>query len=262
LVDEAVLECPAINLALAQHPVLFRPLVTRFLNADFTLYDRFQAFAHDLAFTATRIHRSFPDFLLETLTQRLWSDNGYSIEMALNIGSPQEGLWRIDLKDRGGHCVFFASFSVLPGPAMYIGAIQGGGACSANDPRVAVRAATKHFEGLRPHYLLLQVLQCIASAWRVRSIVGVSDRHQISVRPTHSPCAPRTFSYDSYFAESGAERNECGNWRVPLSHPERAIESIPSRKRSMYRRRQLQVQGLEWQILSLLGTPVFGGSKS
>lgn len=247
-VDDAVARCPAIGVALKKHPVLFRPLVSRFLNANFTLKDRFHAFAHDLSFTANRIHRSSPEVLLESSKGLLWSECGFVIEMALNVTSPQEGLWRIDLKDSCGRCVFFVSFSVLPGPAMFIGAIQGGSACAGSDPRLAVRAATKYFAGLRPQCLLLQVLRCIASAWRVRSIVGVSDRNQVTLRSKRSRRTMIAFSYDAYFVQSGAQRSPCGNWQVPLGCAERTVESIPSRKRSMYRRRQILIQQLEHQI--------------
>ncbi|MDE2218966.1 MAG: DUF535 family protein [Gammaproteobacteria bacterium] len=252
LVDAAVGECPAISVALKRHPVIFRPLVTRFLTADSTLQDRFHAFAHDLAFTATRIHRSFPDFLMGSSKQLLWSECGYAIELALNVDSPQEGLWRIDLKDGSDHRVFTASFSVLPDAVMFIGAMQGGSVIEGTDPRASVRAATKHFSGLRPQCLLLQVLRCIASAWRIRTIVGVSDKQQVTLRSERGSRASITFSYDGYFLEAGARPSICGNWHVPLEHAAREPESIPSRKRSMYRRRQGQIQQLECQIAAQL----------
>jgi hypothetical protein len=243
-----------------RHPILFQPLVSHYLDQRFTLAERFAAYAHDLEFSATRIHRAFPNFFRGSIRQPMWADNdsGYSIELTLNLTNPSEGLWRVILTDQSGRGVFFACFSVLPGPHIFIGAIQGGNSGSGADPLTSIRAATKQFAGLRPQCLLLHVLSSIATAWRVNRIIGVSNQNQLTNKTKRRKRAAIRFCYDTYFLESRADASPCGNWDVPLRLPEKAIEDIPSRKRAMYRRRSVIVCNVREQIESTLSVPLPG----
>jgi uncharacterized protein VirK/YbjX len=252
LVDRVVSRQPYLTPALIHHPILFRPLLARFLDERLSMSARFEAFAHDLSFTAARVHHAFPGFFPSGDSQRLWSDaaDTFTLTLALNIESPEEGLWRLSLRDREGQPVYAACFSVVPGPRLFIGTIQGCHPATGVDPRAAIRLATRHFGGLRPPFLLLSVLSQLASVWNVPGVTGVADSHQIARRRRRTRPTTVHFSYDRYFREAAAQPDPDGNWRLQPDARARPIETVAVRKRSMYRRRAQILDDVARQIRS------------
>ena len=193
---------------------------------------------------------AFPGFFQRGVAQVLWTDtvHRFSLTLGLNTLCPEEGLWRVSLLDQHGQPVYGTCFSILPGPRLFIGVIQGGRASAGHDPRAAIRAATRHFAGLRPQFLLLQVLRELAMAWDIPALTGVADAHQVSRRRRrHLPIQVR-FSYDAYFAEAAAQPGRDGNWALAAKAGDRAMHTLPSRKRALYRRREQLLQDLANQI--------------
>jgi len=254
LVDYVLKGRPLVAAAFASHPILFRPLLSDYLDARIPTRDRYLNFAHDLAFTAHRLQRSFPGFFPTRLEQTLWTDSGlhYALVLALNVRDPQEGLWRLSLRDGGGATVFHASFAILPGGRLFIGAVQGANHGAMGDAPAAVRAATKHFDGLRPPFLLLHGLRRIAAVWGIGAMIGVSTRNQLTACAGRDKRAAVRFSYDRYFLEAGAQPSPCGNWALPTAPLAKPLADVPSRKRAMYRRRLLLLRHLDERIGSLL----------
>src|ERR1700676_4750319 len=69
LVDEAVSRCPWVRPAMDRHPILFRPLMSRFLDPRLSSRQLFTYYAHDLEFTSTHINRAFPNFFSDHLSR-------------------------------------------------------------------------------------------------------------------------------------------------------------------------------------------------
>ena len=246
-VDAAVERCPWIRPVLARHVILFRPLMRRFLDPRWDAGERFKAYAHDLEFTSTRLHARFPAFFPDKLRTLLWEDplGTYSIELALNLANPQEGFWRLVLLDGQTEPLVSVCFSIIPGPRLFIGAVQG---AARADARIRNKSATKYFHGLRPPHLLIHATRMVADAWNIATIAAISDRYQITAARYRSCRRAMDFSYDACFREAGACRTPEGHWNIPLSPQPRGVAEVPVRKRAMYRRRAGLVMELRQQI--------------
>jgi uncharacterized protein VirK/YbjX len=237
-----------------RHPILFRPLMSKFLDPRLRSSHLFTCYAHDLGFTSTHIHRAFPKFFPLNLSETLWIDrvHGYSVDLSMNLAHPQEGLWQLSLRNSNQTRLFSMCFSILPGPVIFIGSVQGGRSNDSANFADLIRSATKDFEGMRPHYLLFDVVRTLAASWNIESLTGIAERNQLK-RHSHSKSAKAVrFSYDTFFKELGARPTRDGNWDVPLTLPAREIADAPSRKRAMYRRRFTLIAGLREEVSAFL----------
>lgn len=239
---------------LSMHPELFLPLLATYLSPHLSMPERIDAVAYDLEFTPSRLRQILPDFLpfRREATLYVSSDSRFSIELSLNTQNPQEGLWRLTLLDQHRSQAYFLCFSVLRGPRFFIGAIQGGNTGNSAQRLGIIKAATKHFTGLRPPFVLLHVLRRLAATWNISFIAGAADAGQVSVLSHRRRRQPVHFSYDDFFLETGATLAPCGDWHVPMSAPERSLNDVPHRKRSLYRRRHLLLQSIDSQVVARL----------
>jgi uncharacterized protein VirK/YbjX len=253
-VDETVAKCPWVQRTMRNHPILFRPLTSRFLDSRFTRQTLFQSYAHDLEFTSTRIHWAFPSFFPLRLHARLSANSlrRYAVDVDMNLDHPQEGLWRLSLRCPDHLRLFAICFSIIPGPTIFIGAVQGGRSTEASSIPERIRLATKDFEGVRPNFLLFDVVRALAALWRVESICGVSNRHQLKAHSSSMHANAVRFSYDAFFQELGARPRCDGNWDVPTSACDRRIADAPSKKRAMYRRRFALLNELRSEVRTSL----------
>jgi uncharacterized protein VirK/YbjX len=251
ILDATVRKLPYLHRPLDSHPSLFAPLLGRFLHTrPWATKQLVENFSHDLEFTGARIRAAFPDFFSPSLHERLWADpdHDYAIDVAMNLVYPHEGLWRIELYAPGRVLLFSICFSVLPGPVLFIGAVQGGRSADGLAVPDAIRSATKRFEGLRPPFLLLDVVQTLARVWGICDIVGVSNQNQLKGNANSRYADSVRFSYDTFWLESGGAAASDGNWRVPCTPRQHNIADVPSRKRAMYRRRIVMMEGVRDSI--------------
>jgi uncharacterized protein VirK/YbjX len=245
---------------LDSNPSLFAPLLGQFLHTrPWAPKQLVEHFSHDLEFTAGRIRKAFPDFFSHRLHHWLWTspDQDYAINFAMNLVYPHEGLWRIELYGPGQTLLFSICFSILPGPVLYIGAVQGGRSASGSAVPNLIRSATKRFEGLRPPFLLLDVVQTLACVWGISEIVGVSAQNQLKGHSKSRYADSVRFSYDAFWLESGATPRPDGNWHLASAQRQPRLEDVPSRKRAMYRRRFALMDGLRHSIASRLSDSHF-----
>jgi uncharacterized protein VirK/YbjX len=237
--NAAVAGVPALRQVLAAHPELLRPLLAQFLDPRLGVAARHRAFAHDLTFTAPRLDAAYAGFFPHGRTAELWRDerNGWSVAIELNLQSPQEGLWRLALLAPDGMRVFSLCFSVLNGPELFLGAVQGGTVGARCGALEHIQAATRDLEGLRPAFLLVEALRAVGACWQIERFTGIGAAHQPKTWAKRRARAEIRFDYDRFFQDLGGARRPDGNWDVPPVAAERRREDVPSRKRAMYRRR-------------------------
>jgi uncharacterized protein VirK/YbjX len=250
LVDESVQRCPWVRPAMDRYPILFRPLMSRFLDPRLRSRQLFTYYAHDLEFTSTHINRAFPNFFPFNLSEPLWIDRAhdYVVDLSMNLAHPQEGLWQLSLRTSNQTRLFSMCFSIVPGPRIFVGSVQGGRSDDGVNLADLIRTATKDFEGMRPHFLLFDVLRTLAAIWNVERITGIANRHQLKAHSHSKHAQAVRFSYDSFFQELGASRMHDGNWDVALTSQTRGIADAPSRKRAMYRRRFILMARLRDEV--------------
>jgi uncharacterized protein VirK/YbjX len=254
LINEAVLRCPWVRPAMDRHPILFRPLMSMFLDPRLSSQQLFTYYAHDLEFTSTHINRTFPKFFPLHLSGPLWIDRvqGYSVDLSMNLAHPQEGLWQLSLRSSNQTRLFSVCFSILPGPRIFIGSVQGGRSGDGVNLTDLIRTATKDFEGMRPHFLLFDVVRTLAANWAIEKLTGIANRNQLKGHSHSKNSKAVRFSYDTFFRELGARPTRDGNWDVPLTLHAREIADAPSRKRAMYRRRFTRIAGLRAEVSAFL----------
>lgn len=124
---------------------------------------------------------------------------------------------------------------------VFIGGLQG----PAGEHRERVRAVTRACDGLRPKAAVIEALCALGRELGLARIVAVA-------RASHISSANDTqfrSDYDAFWLELGGVPIDDG-YALPLSLAHRAIEDVPSNKRSAFRRRQALIADMSAQIQS------------
>ncbi len=192
-----------------------------------------------------------------SLKEPLWIDpvHRYAVYLSMNLAHPQEGLWQLSLRNATQTQLFSICFAVLPGPRIFIGSVQGGRSIENVNVVDLIRLATKDFEGMRPLFLLFDVVRTLAAVWKIEKLTGIANRNQLKTHSNSKNARAVQFSYDSFFQELGGSRMRDGNWDVPATLPVRDISDAPCRKRAMYRRRFALIAGLRNAVGQLRQIP-------
>ena len=118
----------------------------------------------------------------------------------------------------------------------YVGAIQG---ASGDDVQEIYKAVTKQLHGMRPRDLLIETLRVCCEAMGVHRLLFVADqhRHHRDVQYFGAEKARALTDYDAIWIDRGAELRRDGFFSLPAHRDPRDLASVPSNKRSMYRKR-------------------------
>jgi uncharacterized protein VirK/YbjX len=133
--------------------------------------------------------------------------------------------------------------------ACYIGCMQG------RSNKDEIKTMTKVMHGLRPHAVMLFIVQEIMSALQVTLLFGVGNtihpHHQKYL--IHLPFVHNTtFDYDSLWKELGGDSEPDGWFKLPLTAERRTDKEMKSNKRAMYHRRYDMMDNLSMQIKASL----------
>jgi uncharacterized protein VirK/YbjX len=155
--------------------------------------------------------------------------------------------------------VFSVSFSLADGEdgrTAYIGGIQGQRSSDSLDHN---RILTKAAHGMRPRDLAFELfrmltphmgvtqLKCVADAWRYQMTrratmtIGLNDKVQLD--------------YNDVWESRGGVLGDDGFYLVPTAYSRHDIADIPTKKRSMYRKRYAMLDDLESAIGLALQAP-------
>jgi uncharacterized protein VirK/YbjX len=232
-----------------KHPALFKTVLEQYLDLRHSMGQRFHLVAHDLRHLNERRDQGRLLELLDAERLTLWQDDalGLIVEFDINLQSPQEGLWRLTLRQiETGRHVYSLSFAMVRNRA-FVGAIQG---VKGEDGQDLVRSVTRTLHGVRPHYFLIEVLRQLASTWRAQGLVGVDGCHQLKACKDSDDSHLVKFDYAAFWQELGGERNDQGHWNVPLQGQRKDMADIESKKRSMYRKRYAMLDALAATVAS------------
>lgn len=139
---------------------------------------------------------------------------------------------------------FTISFS-LSGSAelnLFIGGIQG-----RNGEQILslYRDLTKDFHGMRPRDFMLEVLRLFARSIGVEHIFAVADAFKISRHKYFGERGAPGLFYDEIWEDRGGKRIDETHFELPVDGSRRALEDIPAKKRSMYRKRYEMLDEIE-----------------
>lgn len=120
----------------------------------------------------------------------------------------------------------------------------------------AIRDGTRALYGLRPKQAVLIALQQFAAVSGIKSLVATSNRNHI-YNGWLSKQLDLASDYDAFWEEQGGTLRPDGDYCLPLRRHVKDIESIASKKRAEYLRRQAVIDSLENQIhTALIFTPL------
>ncbi len=119
---------------------------------------------------------------------------------------------------------------------------------------------TRLQHGMRPRALLIHVARLLARRWQLK-LLGIdpsrhafaSFRYQMS-RSKRELLKSMRGSYEELWQDAQGQRQADGWWTLPTLPVVRTAQDIPTRKRSMYARRQRWLDGIEQSIGSALDT--------
>lgn len=220
------------------------PLVHRFLDKRFNTAQRFKAICENLLFLPEK---------LTALSVPLWQEAlefgeiipDFSLRLLMNVHQPMEGYWTFELLHKpSGELVYLLNFGKL-GDALLIAVVQGP---NFDGSKEMVKQLTKLCYGLRPAYLMVELMKYFTQILGYSQLLGIPQKYQNKSRFVQ--CKRYVVDYDAIFEEAGGKREKY--WVLPPVC-ERDFSVIPSKKRSMYRKRDEmlnQIAAKMQQVLS------------
>ncbi|MBI5271485.1 MAG: DUF535 family protein [Burkholderiales bacterium] len=169
--------------------------------------------------------------------------DGRGGELTLQLDQPawmaKEGELTLSLFE-GDLRLYSVAFSIAQRrglPVIYVGAIQGRSVDGAQERYVEL---TRELHGCRPRDLLLQALLMLAESLRIGQVLAVCDFYRQHREPRlfasldrHIPSA----NYDEIWRDRGGVETVDGFFAFDTAWAPRALETVPAKKRAMYRRR-------------------------
>jgi uncharacterized protein VirK/YbjX len=170
------------------------------------------------------------------------------VVLSLNDVSFHEGLWQVGLVGADGVRLYSIGFGFTDGQALLMGNVQGP---SLKDEGLGrIRDVTHAAHGMRPPHLLVHTLRVLAAQWGAERLQGVDPENHVKGRWNLRGSRLR-FDYRAFWAEHEGQRDESGNWTLPLDTALRALEDVPTKRRAMYRRRYAMLEALQLAVSTL-----------
>ena len=219
------------------------PLVHRFLDKRFNTRQRFEAICDNLLFLPQKLAHLNPPLWQQPLN---FGEIIEDFEILLNINEyqPMEGYWALELRYKpDNQLIYLLTFGKLA-DALLIAVVQGP---NFDGSKELVKQLTKSCHGLRPAYLMVEVMKMLTGILGYQRLFGIPQKYQNKSRLVQSK--RYVVDYDAIFAESGGQLADY--WQLPLQSS-RNLDDIPSKKRSMYRKRYAMLDEFAERMAQLL----------
>lgn len=135
-----------------------------------------------------------------------------------------------------------------------VGGAQGGHAGGTG--KAGARLATRVFYGVRPKYLLIDVLQQLALHWHISHIYAVGDHAHVFKRLRYRKRVTIRASYNELWTQAGGVPTTNGFFLLPLEKYRRPLDLIESHKRAEYKRRYRLLDAIHAEIGELFADDV------
>lgn len=150
------------------------------------------------------------------------------------------------------YSLVFSLFSKGDVLCAFVGAIQGRDIDGILDE---YRNLTKNAHGMRPRDLLIELFRMFCSVIGVERILAIKDaqRQHRSSYYGESGKSKLSVDYDEIWRDRGGSPVDEISYELDVCMKERELESIPAKKRSMYRRRYEMLRSLSEQMKKCWG---------
>lgn len=189
----------------------------------------------------------------QVLAQLGEAEGGLTIQIDQPEWMSQEGELSLNLFE-GDVRLYSVAFSIgrrKGRPVLYLGAIQGRSIDGASERYAEL---TKELHGCRPRDLTLLATLFLAEAMGIERAYGICDyyRHHRQERLlARSERAVPTADYDEIWRDRGGEETVDGFFAMSTTFSPRPMDSVPAKKRAMYRRRYEMLGLLQQRIHEL-----------
>ena len=236
VLEDGVATTPLARQLLGQGADSFAPFYRAFVDKRFGMHQRFVEYRHNLEAAEAVFGAPACAAFGEGRRVTLVRVGDHTIELGINDKCLQEGLWALSLRDAEGRVLSRLSFLLLSDERLLLGAVQGP---KMHDQAAlaGIRQATRVFHGMRPAYLLLDMVKLLAAQWRLQ-LIAVDPLHKARTRRWRSATASRLFfDYAAFWRENAGAPGRDGFWHLDRHVDWRDPEDAPARKRAMYKRR-------------------------
>ncbi|MDD0824114.1 DUF535 family protein [Mannheimia sp. AT1] len=219
---------PLLIPLLTSRPNYSYPVAHRFLDKRFSAKQRLQKICDNLLFLPQKLNHLPP--LWENVISFGEIIPDFELWLNINEHQPMEGFWALELRYKPTQqLIYLLTFGKLE-ESLLIAVIQGPNFEGAKE---LVKQLTKNCHGLRPAYLMVEAMKALTTVLGYQSLLGIPQKYQNKSRFVQSK--RYVVDYDAIFAESNGELGKY--WKLPLELESKKLEDIPSKKRSMYRKR-------------------------
>lgn len=208
----------------------------------------YQMMCRQLPATLTHGYLSKQGVTLLTLTGK--DEQQFSVRLCADAFMDKEGEATLVFCDGQNTALAEMTFTLCQfegKSTLFIGGLQG---AKAHIPHELIQGATKACHGLFPKRLLVEAAMTLGAAFPVEQIVAVSNDTHIyrSWRYRKKKEGKLLADYDSFWLSIGGEKQDNGNFMLPLVMPRKPMEEIASKKRAEYRRRYALLDSLIQQV--------------
>ncbi|HDR0627756.1 VirK/YbjX family protein [Pasteurella multocida] len=236
--EQFINQHPTLAGLLNSRPSFSYPLAHRFLDKRFSTKQRFAAICENLHF--------LPEKFTALGLPQLWEKEmcfgevieDFELYLCLNYHQAMEGYWALELRYKPtGQLIYLLTFGKVE-QSLLIAVIQGP---NFEGSKELVKVLTKKCHGLRPAYLMVEAMKALTNALGYDKLLGIPHKYQNKSRLVQSK--RYVVDYDAIFAESAGELKDY--WELPVQFAMKDMDSIPSNKRSMYRKRYAMLEQLQ-----------------
>ncbi|QLB21485.1 hypothetical protein A6B43_08100 [Vespertiliibacter pulmonis] len=214
-----------------QTPYRFNALLAKYCDNRFNRQQRVEAIIQHFELSSHKMPNTHWQKLIEQQSIVLAQlTDEYSLNLNINKIDPFEGFFSINIQNQEGRSFYDASFTFLKDNNLLIASIQGP---NSDDAQEQIKLLTKALHGIRPMYLLVIGFKLLSQEWGT-ALIGIPHKAHAKYRWNDS--SYMLFNYDTFWQENNAKLIN-GYWRIPLEIERKSLESIASKKRSMYRKR-------------------------
>lgn len=223
-------------------------LLYKYCDNRFNKQQRKNAICQTLTQAQTFLGEKNLDLLLNQQKILLFqATSEIALYLQLNYIDPLEGFFAIHLQ-KGDEGLYDASFALLENKQLLIASTQGS---SLDNAPEEIKLATKQLHGIRPAFLLVHIFKMLCEIKQFQ-LLGIPKKHQAKYR--FNDFSRLLFDYDAFWADNGGEFKQ-NYWYIPNTIEQKTMEEIPSKKRSMYKKRYEMLDNIKQSLTQLFQAP-------
>lgn len=220
-------------------------LLYKYCDNHFNKQQRLETICQTLTQAQTFLGEKNLDLLLNQQKILLFqATSEIALYLQLNCIDPLEGFFSINLQ-KGDERLYDASFALFEPNQLLIASIQGK---KGDTVAEEIKWATKQLHGIRPMFLLVYIFKMLCEIKQFQ-LLGIPKKHQAKYR--FNDFSRLLFDYDAFWADNGGALKQ-NYWYIPNTIERKSMDDIPSKKRSMYKKRYEMLDNIKQSLINIV----------